>query len=52
MALFTNENYEIINIVSELKNSQSGIARNNRITFGLFEEFLSSQYFTVAKNIK
>ena len=52
MALFTNEGYEIVNIESELKNKRSSIARNNRITFGLFEEFLSSQYFTVAKNVK
>jgi len=52
MKLFTDEGYEIAEIVSELKNKHNSIARNNRITFGLFEEFLSAQYYTVAKNVK
>lgn len=50
--LFSNEGYEVVKMVSNLKSDRSSIARNNRITFGLFEEFLSLQYFTVAKNIK
>jgi len=53
MKLFTDVGYNIDKIMSELKyNVKSLEARRNRMTFGLFEEFLTPQYFTVARCVK
>ena len=49
IALFEDEGLIVSKIESELKYRTGSISRNNRLTFGIFEEFLTTQYFSVAK---
>jgi 2-polyprenyl-3-methyl-5-hydroxy-6-metoxy-1,4-benzoquinol methylase len=52
ITLFEKSNYKISFIESSLKNYKGkSIKKNvNKITFGLFEEFLTTQYFIRAEN--
>lgn len=47
--LFEDNGYKMQNIKSNLEFKGGSVAFKNKITFGIFEEFLSKQYFIVAK---
>ena len=47
--LFENAGYEVMTMISDLKYKSCTVAKKNKMAFGLFEEFLTTQYYTVAK---
>jgi 2-polyprenyl-3-methyl-5-hydroxy-6-metoxy-1,4-benzoquinol methylase len=48
--LFEDGDYKIVNIKSSLDFKAGSVAMKNKLTFGLFEEFLAKQYYIVACN--
>jgi len=50
-ALFEDEGYYVLDVISNLKFRKSSVATKNKLTFGLFEEFWTKQYFAIAKKI-
>jgi SAM-dependent methyltransferase len=48
--LFENNDCKVQRIKSSLEFKSGSVAFKNKITFGIFEEFLASQYYILAKN--
>ena len=47
--LFEDNGYKVKKVKSNLSFKKGSVAFKNKVTFGVFEEFLSKQYFIVAK---